>query len=364
MDYIPANIALRGQPQGDYHQTALGPYDYWAIEYAYKPIAAASADEERPELQRIASRVADPLLSYGTDEDAGFGALWPWSSDPLVTRRDLGSNPLDYYKHRVTLVRELWDGMEAKLQKPGEGYQVLRRSFLRGLGQAGTALLDSTRYIGGLYHYRDHVGDPGNRLPFVPVSAEEQRQALNLIRDNLFGPAAFRFSPQLLNKLTADRFPDFTVGLSEQRSDYPIHQQILSLQTAALNRIFHPVVMSRVLDNELRVAAPTSGLALGEIFASVRDSIWAETKGPGASINSFRRSLQREHLRRMIALVVREGAAPEDARSLARHSLTLLRPRLRTAAAEARPVETRAHLNESIARIDEALKAVLQRQAF
>ena len=366
MDYIPTNIALRGETQGDYHQTTLGPYDHWAIEYAYKPLAAAAFPEgELPELQKIASRASDPLLSYGTDEDAGFSALWPWNPDPLATRGDLGSDPLEYYKHRVKLVRELWGGMEEKLQKPGDGYQILRRSFLRGLGQAGGSLLGSARYIGGVYHYRDHVGDPGNRLPFVPVPAAQQREALNLIRDNLFAPEAFRFSPQLLNKLTPDRFPDFSNFASfEQRPDYPIHQQILSLQTAALNRLFHPVVMSRVLDNELRVERPGTALTLGVVFATVRDAIWAETLQAPISINSFRRSLQREHLRRMIALVVREGTAPEDARSLARHSLTLLRVRLRAAAPNAASVETRAHINESIARIDEALSAQVQRIAF
>ena len=255
--------------------------------------------------------------------------------------------------------------MEEKLQKPGDGYQVLRRSFLRGLGQAGTSLLDSARYIGGVYHYRDHVGDAGNRVPFVPVPAAQQREALNLIRDNLFAPDAFRFSPQMLNKLTTERFPDFANFASfEQRSDYPIHQQILSLQTAGLNRIFHPVIMSRIVDNELRVATPADALTLGAVFASIRDSIWAETRGAGVSINSFRRSLQREHLRKMIALVVRDGAGPEDARSLARHTLVLLRTRLKAASQNASSVETRAHLNESIARIDEALTAQIQRTAF
>jgi hypothetical protein len=365
MDYVPTNIALRGETQGDYHQTTLGTYDYWAIEYAYKPVAAASPDAELPELQKIASRASDPLLPYGTDEDAGFSALWPWSPDPLATRGDLGSDPLEYYKHRVRLVRELWGGMEAKLEKPGDGYQILRRSFLRGLGQAGSALLSSARYIGGVYHYRDHVGDPGNRPPFVPVPAAQQREALNLIRDNLFAPAAFTLSPQLLNKLTPDRFPDFANFASfEQRPDYPIHQQVLSLQTAALNRLFHPVVMHRVLDNELRVGDPAATLTLSAVFATVRDSIWAETRDASVSVNSFRRALQREHLRRMIALVVREGGVPEDARSLARHNLTLLRARLRTAAPNATSVETRAHVNESIARIDEALSAQVQRIAF
>src|SRR5205085_6995947 len=38
MDYNPINIAPKGRKQGDYITTTLGPYDYWAIEHAYKPI--------------------------------------------------------------------------------------------------------------------------------------------------------------------------------------------------------------------------------------------------------------------------------------------------------------------------------------
>jgi hypothetical protein len=277
----------------------------------------------------------------------------------------LGSDPLEYYKHSVALSQELWAGMETALQKPGEGYQILRRSFLGGLGKAGGALLDSTRYIGGVYHYRDHVGDPGNRLPFTPVPIEKQKEALTLIRENLFSPDAFKFSPQLLNKLAVERFPDFSNFASfEQRPDFPIHQQILSLQQAALNRLFHPIIMSRVLDNELRVEKRELTLTLGTVFSSIQDAIWAELGGPGVNINSFRRSLQREHLRKMIALVVREAAVPEDARSLARQGLITLRARARAATAAAASVETRAHLNESVARIDEALRAQLQRAAF
>lgn len=365
MDYIPANLAGPGRPQGDYHQTVLGPYDYWAIEYAYKPITAASAEAERSELRAIAARVADPKLSYGTDEDAGFGSGWTWNSDPLATRGDLGSEPLEYFAHTVTLVRELWNGLERKLQTPGEGYQILRRSYIRGLRQAGGSLLDSTRYIGGVYHYRDHVGDPGNRLPFVPVPADRQRQALTLVRDNLFAPDAFKISPELLNKLTPDRFPNFSDFSSfERRPDLPVHQEILSLQSAALGRLFHPTVMSRVLDNELRVASTAQAFPLSTVFTSVRDAIWAETSQPSVTVNSFRRALQREHLRRMIGLVVRDAAAPEDARSLARHDLTLLRGRILAAAPKATTVETRAHLSESLARINEALSAEVQRSAF
>src|SRR5262249_13420060 len=37
MDYAPANFAAKGDKQGDYFSDTIGPYDYWAIEYAYKP---------------------------------------------------------------------------------------------------------------------------------------------------------------------------------------------------------------------------------------------------------------------------------------------------------------------------------------
>ena len=52
------------------------------------------------------------------------------------------------------------------------------------------------KYIGGIYHYRDHVGD--GRLPLQ----------LGLV-EHVFGPDAFRWSPELLNKLAPERWIGF-----------------------------------------------------------------------------------------------------------------------------------------------------------
>ena len=363
MDYIPTNIAARGNKQGEYHQSTLGPYDYWAIEYAYKPLSAATTEAEEPELQKIASRAAEPQLAYDTDEDAGFGP--GLDMDPVVNRFDLGADPMKYYTHRVNLANEIWTNMEQRLEKQGEGYQILRRSFNGALGQTGNSLFMASKYIGGVYHYRSHVGDPGNRLPFEPVPAEQQRQALQLLRDNLFAPTAFKFSPKLLNKLQNERFINFNTFVPG-RQDVPIHAAVLSLQRQVLDRIFHPVLLARIQDSEVKVSAPAEAFTLGELFTGVQDSIWAETKGPGAlMINSYRRSLQREHLRKMIGMVLRDSSVPEDARTLARHQLVTLRTQLQGALAKpGTKLEVRAHLSESIARIDEALKANMSRTAF
>jgi hypothetical protein len=369
MDYIPTNIAAHGAKQGPYHQTTLGAYDYWAIEYAYKPIDASTPEGALPELRKIASRSSEPLLAYDTDEDAGIGG-GPFDMDPVVNRFDFGRDPLKYYAHRVKLADEIWANMEEKLEKPGEGYQVLRRSFNTALGQAGYSLYLTSKYIGGVYHYRDHVGDPGSRLPFQPVPAAKQKEALDLLGEKLFSPKTFQFSPRLLNKLASPRFSNFEDFLSMRtRFDMPIHETILSLQNGVLDRVYHPIVLNRILDSEVKVKAPADAFSLGLLFTELQDAIWVETKAPGESLNidSYRRSLQRAHLRKLIGMVLREAAVPEDARTLSRQGLVSLRAQLQSAVNHPgvkMTLETRAHLNESVARIDEALKANMQRTAY
>jgi hypothetical protein len=359
MDYNPINIARKGQKQGAYMQTVLGPYDYWAIEYAYAQIDSSGPESEAAVLAKIASRAAEPELQYGTDEDA-FGG--PRGMDPTATRFDLGANSIEYYRGRVELAHELWADLEGNFEKSGERYQRLRQVFSQGLGEYGGAVANVTKYIGGMYHRRDHVGDPGGRLPFEPVPAARQRQALGLLQDRVFGADAFDFPSTVLNKLASERFWDFTGSIFEQeRNDYPIHAAIRSIQVRPLDHIFSPVLMSRMLDIELRDQGDY--LTLAEVFESLRSSIWSEAEA-GSSVSSIRRSLQREHLDRLTKLVVNPApGVPDDASALARMDLQELREALESSgSADNLDAYSRAHFDESLARIEAALEAGIQRQ--
>src|SRR5207245_9758001 len=110
------------------------------------------------------------------------------------------------------------------------------------------------------------------------------------------------------------------------RQDAPSHQAVSSLQRQVLDRLFLPVVLSRIQDSELKVSPPAEPFTLGLLFTGIQDSIWAETRMPIAKldINSYRRSLQREHLRKMIGMVIREAAVPEDDRTMSRFGLVSL----------------------------------------
>ena len=55
MEYTPANLSPAGEPQGEFFQSHLGPYDYWAIRYGYEPFPnVRTPNDERVQLRRIA----------------------------------------------------------------------------------------------------------------------------------------------------------------------------------------------------------------------------------------------------------------------------------------------------------------------
>ncbi|HXE74994.1 MAG TPA: zinc-dependent metalloprotease [Candidatus Xenobia bacterium] len=361
MEYDPANVAPKGEPQGNYFMTNIGSYDEWAIEYAYKPVPGAKTpQDELPELRKIASRVADPTVPYNTDEDAGFG---PRAVDPTTTHWDLGSDNLVWFNRQINLVRDLFAHMENKLEKPGENYEILRRSFNRMQGEYSVIGLGASKYIGGLYINRDHVGDPNGRPPFVPVPAEKQREALKFLADKVWAPDAFQVQAQLLNKLALKRFWDFDFQIfTTPRLDYPLHAVVLNLQSAPLVRLYHPITLSRLQDSEARFPAGAERFTLADMFVGIRGALWSELDS-GAAINSFRRNLQRAHLNQLIQLAVAAPAGtPEDAVTLARADLVELGGKIDRALGAGNLDHTnRAHLEESRARIRQALEAQLNR---
>ncbi len=361
MDYTPVNLARKGEKQGEYWQLGPGAYDVWAIEYAYKPIDAATTEDEIPELLRIASRASDPILAFGSDEDArGYSTS---GIDPTSTMFDLGDDPIGWCAGRMDLADELWSRIDAYLAVPGQRYPRYRSLFSQGMGEYNYSGLIVSKFIGGIYHHRDHVGDPGGRLPFDPVPAATQRRALRLLSDRLFSEKSFQLPADLLNKIAPERFPTFEGTLwSAERIDPPFHATILRAQSNPLARLYDPITLSRIQDSELRYVPGTEPFRMAEMFNTMRTAIWNEL-APGRAIGAIRRNLQRAHLNRLIQLAVKpETGTPEDATTLARADLKAILKGC-TAALGRTDLDpmTRAHLDETKDRIKAALDAPLTR---
>ena len=359
MDYTPYNLAVKGDRQGQFAMTTLGPYDYWAIEYAYKPI---DPEKEQEELAAIAGRNIEPWLAYGTDEDTFLGGA-PQGMDPEVNQFDLGRDPLAFYKRRLQLSRELWDRLQAKRLEPGESYEVLRRNLESGFRNLNRALIPATKYIGGVVQVRDRAGT--SREPYTPVPPARQREALKLLADGMFSVDSFRFTPEFMSRLTYNRldyFDNLVRGNVNNNPDFSLSTQLLTMQRTVLNQVMSDAVASRLLDSELRVADTKQAFHLSELYDTLTDAIWSELK-TGKDIGPLRRNLQREHLGRMAgALLHPSYSTPADARALQRENARDLLAKMK--AAQRKPgysKEARAHLAESANSLEEALKAPLQR---
>ncbi|CAN5853740.1 zinc-dependent metalloprotease [soil metagenome] len=352
MDYNAINLAVAGEKQASYNASTLGPYDYWAIEYAYKNIDPAN---EEAELTRIASRSTDPLLAYADDADTG-GIPGNDGIDPLVNRFDLGNDPLAYYQKRLQLSHELWQRVQERGARPGDDPLRQRRVLLSGFRQLGRAADLVGKYVGGMYSVRDLPGTTG-RASFTPVEPAKQREALQFLAKGLFNADSFRFKPEFLAGLA----PDYNEW--ERGGLVSIPAAVLQVQSSALNRLMSAGTATRLIDLPLYVGnGKRNIISLPEVYATLQGSIWSELK-TGAEIDRMRRNLQREHLRRVQALLVHStGPLPPDALSLIRLTAVELQAQLRTAASNPRlSIESRAHVQDSLSQLTEALKASMVR---
>ena len=350
MDYTPHNLAVAGEKQGEYRQSTIGAYDYWAIEYAYAPLDPAN---EKVDLAKIAARSTQPELAFATDEDAGYGTLF-FGIDPEVNRFDLGPDPLEFYKRRVKLSRELWDRIESLQLSPGQSYERLTRSLVSGFAQLARVAPLTAKYVGGVSHRRDMAGT--GRALYEPTPAARQREALALITRDFFLPGSFRFKPEFLSRIGIDHFD------RPRNPLISIAEAVLNVQKAILDHLMSDTVAARLLESQDRVADRGSVLRLSALHETLQAAIWSEAQ-TGAETTTLRRNLQREHLRRIATALIRPAAAtPADAISLSRENARQLAGTLRAARSRTGlSKETRAHYAESLHTLEEALKAPLQR---
>ena len=352
MDYCGVNIAPDGQPQGEFYSSVPGPYDDWVVEYGYSDFGDASAEEVDKKLEEIASQSAQPGHIYGTDEDV-FGNSSK-SIDPYTSMFDLSNDPIAFCKHKLALTKELWTQAINKFEVDGDGYRKMYNVFQNGWRAYAESVRYATNFIGGIIHSRAHVGDPGGTVPFTPVSAAKQREAMKFLSDNIFAPDAFKVSEQVWNKLQPERLPDFFFSVySVPTVDYPIHSVALNLQNNSLMNLYGPYILGRLLNNQERVAPGTDTYTMFEMFQDVRRSIWAEVINP-SNINSYRRQLQLSHLNRLSAIYLSNTSVyPHDALTLAGNDLDIIESSAKKALNSSNiNAMTKAHLKEVLRQIE------------
>ncbi len=227
----------------------------------------------------------------------------------------------------------------------------------------------AARYVGGVYVNRSHKGDKDAATPYVVVDPKKQREAMELVEQEIFSDKPFQFPPDLYNHLAASRW-DHWGSEVPLRNDYPVHEVIAMWQGRILDQLLSSLTLTRLHDSELKVPADQDAFTVPDLIDNLTKSIFSEfdTLQGGEftdrkpAISSLRRNLQRQYLTRLSNLAMGNTSAPADCQTVAFAELKSLQDRMNKLLASNVKLDdyTRDHLTESSARIGKVLDARLQ----
>ncbi len=362
MDYVGLNLWPKGQSQGSYWQTVLGPYDYHAIHWGYAHIAGAKTpQDEVPTLDRWASAWTNPIYRFASDEDADYSGAH--AIDPRVARWDLTNDPLTWTTARLQMTNRLLLKLDSRWPQPGRTYDQERAAFAWVFSEQLAAADQPEHFIGGEYLSRSHAGDPAAQIPLTQVSRVQEARAFGVMDRYVFSDSAWNFSPVMLNRLV---YTEWEPSINAQwaydpqpRHDIPVAEIAEQFSDAELDEMFQPLMLERLDDLPLK-AKPGSTMSLSDLFDWTQAALYRDLSSKQLrSIGEVHRALQQYYARLLVQLwLAPKAGTPYDAQSLARAKLVSLRSDVSVALSRPDLDEmTRSHLESLQEVVTRALDA-------
>lgn len=307
MDYPAINFAPNREKQTQFYATRPGPYDDWLIEWGYSP-ALDDPQAEAARLEAILARSTDPALAFGNDADdmrSPGVAL-----DPRVNIYDMSSDAVAYASSNMKMMKDTLHGMVNKYPATGKSYEETFEGVSVMMNLWGRSASVVSRYVGGVYVDRAVVGQPGATKPFRPVETAKQKQAMKVLAEQVFAPAAFDLPADLLARTAKQRRMFDHFGGTE---DPKVHDAVLAIQKSVLDHLLHPVVTKRITDTALY----GNGYDLSAMMGDLTDAIFeADAR---SNVNSMRQNLQMEYVQRLAKMA--KGGYDTPSQSMAIYTL-------------------------------------------
>lgn len=328
----------------------LAPYDFFAIEWGYKPIAnAKTPDAEKAILDEWASRqIKEPFLRFGGEDG-------PSMVDPTVLTENIGNDPIEATMLGIKNTDRVLDHLLQATTTKGEDYSLLEETWKEIVAARGKWLAAVAKQVGGVIENRT-LGGRGSET-FVRVPEDKQRAAVKFLLDNAFNTPGKLVNPAIVNLF---RYSGNTSEVANQ-------------QRGLLNTLLSSSVMGRLFDAEQQVGE--KAYTATELVGDLQSGIFSELKADAPKVDPLRRQLQRAY----VDILSREFNPPADAsvtvpvgpptrrggfsppartselRGVARVSLEVLSKEIAGAIAKAKDPATVAHLKDLGAEISQAL---------
>lgn len=281
---------------------ALGPYDYLAVEWLYKPVpGAATPQDEAPELRRwLAAKEGDPRYFFAQYASGTY--------DPRVGTEDLGDDLFKGVALQLANLKYVAEHGDEWLSGRDGDYKFREDLLMEMVLRVNTLSSQLMRYIGGVYMNPVYEGSVQPACTAVPREVQQRalREVLGLtagldwidrqeVSKNVYNRVLAceylqrRAARALLEKLgrldlavsksdnpyTADRMAkDLVVWFEEQlRSREPLTAHARNLQQSLLKST---ISVANVKGKE------TSGSGSAFALADDDDLLWAASPERGA----------------------------------------------------------------------------------
>ena len=329
----------------------LAPYDYFAIEWGYKPVASAKiAEDEKKTLDEWASeQIKNPFLRFGGEDG-------PSGVDPTVLTENIGSDPIQATTCGLKNLDRVMEHLMAATTEKGEDFALLEEVYSEILGHRNRWFSAVAKEVGGVVENRTLGGRGGET--FVRVSKDKQKDAVKFLLDNAFTTPTKLLNPGIVNQF---KFTGTAGAVTSQQ------RQLLSSLLASTR-------MSRLFDAEVLLG--DKAYTPVELVDDLRAGLFSELKGESPKIDPIRRVLQRSYVdilknefspappandfalpsRTRIPGLSDLGPRVTELRAVARVALAKLEKEIVTAKGKTKDVATVAHLTD----LQSEIKSILE----
>jgi hypothetical protein len=263
----------------------LAPYDFFAIEWGYKPLPQAKTPEdELPLLDEIASRqLKEPFLRFGGEDG-------PAQVDPTVLTENIGNDPIRATELGFKNIDRLLDYIVKASVTKGEGFETLQEAYGAVNVHRRNWMSAVLKQIGGVIESRT-LGDGGQQFARVP-KAKQQAAVKFILTEGLSTPKKL-LNPDILNNLK----------FSNLGSD------LMNFQASLIRGMLASDRLNRLLDGE--VMDGEAAYTVSDLVGDVQTGITGVLKQDKVKLDAF----QRNQIRVFVGVLKAEfetAPAPSD----------------------------------------------------
>lgn len=282
MDYARFNYVA--QPEDNITSKGLypriGDYDKWAIEWGYKYLDGKGAGDETATLNKMVIESAkNRRLWFGTESNP---------DDPHSQNEDLGDNAMKASDYGIKNLKVILPQLPAWTKEPNEGYENLANMYGQLTTQFGRYMGHVAKNVGGIYENPKTVEQAGSIYERVPAAT--QKEAMDFLNRQLFITPKWMLNQSILDNI--DQNPLEVVS---------------RLQGSTLNRLLSNNTLSKLVAAEATDGA--TAYKITDLFTDLNGSIFTELKS-NATIDVYRRNLQKAYVDKLIAIVKPAAPAP------------------------------------------------------